>query len=296
MRDIKNGSERRDPFPGGRLVRNSRNLQTVIMNDPLVTLLTDFGCSGSYVAQMKGVILGIAPKTRIIDVTHEIPAQNVFIAARALESVFPVFPVGTIHVCVVDPGVGSDRRFLLVRAKGQFILAPDNGLVSPLLERIPEHEIRELNGGWFVRTPCSPTFHGRDLVAPAAGFLAAGRSPEEFGSLISKPPLRLLQAMPAVTGSGILGEIVEIDHFGNLLTNMTTAHWNGHSPDKLEVVIGDRAISPLRKYYSQVAEGELLALVSSFETLEIACRNGNAAKLLGATRGMKVEVRFRTIG
>jgi len=262
------------------------------MSDPIVTLLTDFGWKDTYVAQMKGVILGIAPSARLVDMTHEIPPQDVAMASRTLASILSVFPPGTIHACVIDPGVGSDRCFLLARTQGQVIIAPDNGLISPLLQTTESIEIREMSETWFRRIPFSSTFHGRDLVAPAAGHLAAGIPPERFGPLFSGNPIRIDLPQPISYAWGVKGAVVDIDHFGNLLTNITPDDWNGHSPDELEVVIGNRTISPLIDFYSQADEGELLALISSFGTLEIACRNGNAATLLGAFRGMSVELRF----
>ena len=213
-------------------------------------------------------------------------------ASRMLASILPVFPPGTIHSCVVDPGVGGDRCFLLVRTQGQTIIAPDNGLISSLLQTAEGIEIREMSETWFRRIPFSSTFHGRDLVAPAAGHLAAGIPPERFGPVFSRNPLRIEVPRPSIYPWGVKGEVVDIDHFGNLLTNITPDDWNGHLPNELNVIVGNRTISQLLEFYSQAAEGELLTLISSFETLEIACRNGNAATLLGAFRGMSVELRF----
>lgn len=264
------------------------------MSDPLVTLLTDFGYKDSYVAQMKGVILAIAPGVRIVDATHEIPPQDFLAAGRFLTSLLPVYPAGTIHACVVDPGVGSDRSFLLVQTQQQTIIAPDNGLLTPVIDCTTEIEIREMSETWYRRSNSSSTFHGRDLVAPAAGHLAAGVPHERFGPLLDRPPVRVELPVPTKTSGKVQGCVTDIDHFGNLLTNLTPADWQGVPPGQLEVVIGERIIFPLREYYSQVSEGELLALVSSFGTLEIACRNGNAAKLLGAVRGMIVDLKFST--
>lgn len=269
------------------------------MDQPIIiTLLTDFGLRDSYVAQMKGVILGIAPDVRIVDVTHEVPPQDVGRAARILESIIPVYPVGTIHACVVDPGVGSARRFLLVKAAKQWIIAPDNGLVEPLVRGEDSGvEIRELSETWFRRSPLSSTFHGRDLVAPAAAHLANGTAGERFGEIVTVGmetggivPLRV--PVPTRTAEGVRGEVTDVDHFGNLLTNLTVSDWRGVAVGEVRVSIGGRMIEGVGEYYAQVEPGELIALVSSFGTLEIACRNGNAAELLGAGRGTVCELRY----
>ncbi len=260
------------------------------MNQPILTMLTDFGLEDTYVAQMKGVILSMAPSVRIVDVTHQIPPQDVAAASRAILSILPVFPEGTIHLCVVDPGVGSQRSFLLVRADNQWIFAPDNGMITPLLRSRRDLEIRELSETWYRRNPCSHTFHGRDIVAPAAACLANGTSPDRLGPLLNRPPKLLDHSAPQSIPNGLLGIVVDIDRFGNLLTDITPDLWSGRSPEEITVRIAGKSLTPLRQYYSQVSGGELLALVNSFGTLEVACRNGNAANLLGAVRGTSVEL------
>lgn len=270
------------------------------MSDSIVTLTTDFGVRDSYVAQMKGVILSIAPKAGIVDVTHDVPPQDLTTAAGILAAIVPVYPPGTIHACVVDPGVGGSRSFLLVRTKNQILVLPDNGLISSLIpdsedrDLASDFEVREMTETWYRREPFSATFHGRDLVAPAVGHLARGVPPDKFGPLLARPPVILNLPRLELLPNGVRGVVTAIDRFGNLLTNLTADSWNGIRPENLLLIIGDRKISPLRNYYSEIGEGEFIILLSSFGTLEVACRNGNAAKSLNGTRGMKVELRFQT--
>lgn len=257
----------------------------------VITLTTDFGQQGPFVGVMKGRIYSRFMAATIVDLTHEIlvhwPAEAGFWLARSFE----YFPAGTVHVAVVDPGVGTSRDIVLVTARGHVLLAPDNGLLAPVLGRHPEASIYRFDPAMAAGLKlgrASATFHGRDIFAPLAAEIAAGRArPEELGvpaatlvpSWIEEP-----DAAPAV----VSGIVMTLDHFGNLITNIDSALLAGFVEP--HVYAGSRVI-PLRRTYGDVRPGEFVALVNSFEVLEIARAEGNAAESLGLSRGAPVVVR-----
>src|SRR5687767_13913214 len=189
--------------------------------DPLITLLTDFGTSDYFVSAMKGVILSINPDARVVDITHEIPAQDIEAAAFTLLAAHTAFPAGTVHLAVVDPGVGSARRAILVETRGQFFVGPDNGIFSYVCEGKPEARVFEVTNRKYFREPVSSTFHGRDVFAPVAAALSAGTHPSEFGKQITDPVL-LAPLQPKKSNDGkVKARIIHIDRFGNCITNLT---------------------------------------------------------------------------
>jgi S-adenosylmethionine hydrolase len=258
------------------------------MPDAIITLTSDFGEASPYVAAMKGVILGTNPAARLIDLSHQIPPQDVRHAAYFLAQSVPFFPSGTIHVIVVDPGVGSERAILYVEVLGQRLLVPDNGCWT-LLAGTRERVIR-LAEPRYWRAEVSNTFHGRDIFAPVAGHLSHGLEPALLG-----PPvqdwLRLESAAPERVPNGIAGEVVFVDHFGNLLTNIPPALVE-RKPGRL--VIGGRDCPDFiwGRTYSDAAPGRLLALVSSSGFVEVAVAQGNAAKRLGVGYGESVLLKW----
>lgn len=244
---------------------------------PLVTLLTDFGTADGYVAEMKGVLLTLAPEARLVDASHELPPQDVEYARLALARYWRRFPVGTIHLVVVDPGVGSARRAIAVASDGRLLVGPDNGVLSPALL---------LPGARAVTLPtppgAAPTFHGRDLFAPAAARLATGAALEALGEPCDDPIVRRTPEARRLDDGAVLGEVIAVDRFGNLVTNLLTMRGGS-----LEVA-GQRLA--VRRTYADVAPGTLLALVGSSGLLEVAVREGSAARRLGVARGAAVRL------
>jgi S-adenosylmethionine hydrolase len=248
-----------------------------------VALLSDFGWSDGYVGAMKGAVLAVCPAARLVDLSHEIPPGDVRCAARVLAQAAATFPPGTVFLSVVDPGVGSARRGIAAEIDGRLHVAPDNGLLDGVLESARELRAVALERREYFRPEPSDVFHGRDVFAPVAGFLAAGGALAELGPEIEAVTLvRLASPRPQRSAEGWVGEVVAVDHFGNLLTNLPALPgargWVELAGRRLE----------LRRSYSQVAEGELLALVGSGGHIEIACNLGRACDRLGAAPGLLV--------
>lgn len=243
----------------------------------VVTLLTDFGTADSYVAEMKGVLMTCAPKTTVVDITHQVPAGDVHAAQYVLSRTWMFFPEGTVHVAVVDAGVGTDRRVLGATRFGHYFLAPDNGLLSFL----------SLNAT-FVSIPvlpeAAPTFHGRDVFAPAAAGLTTGVALESLGTLITDPHYAPLP-IPKTEGGALVGEVIYVDRFGTLVSNISpSAVKPGAS-----IRVGDVDVGPLRRTFADVASGALVAFTGSGGTIEIAVRDGSAMRLLGLSVGAEVR-------
>ncbi|MCK6444829.1 MAG: SAM-dependent chlorinase/fluorinase [Planctomycetes bacterium] len=251
----------------------------------VVSLLTDFGLVDPYVGVMHGVILAGAPAARIVDLTHGVPPQDIAVAGFYLERSWSYFPTGTVHVAVVDPGVGSARRILAVGADGHAFLAPDNGLLSGFFERAAWVKVLDVER--FSLEERSRTFHGRDVFAPTAARLAAGLSPSELGP-DCPDPLRRARSGPKRLGKDqIEAHVLLVDRFGNLVTDLGAADLEGE-PSKWVARIGERRI-PLLATYSDARAGELLALVDSFGCVEIAVVQGSAARRLALSPGAKVR-------
>jgi S-adenosyl-L-methionine hydrolase (adenosine-forming) len=259
----------------------------------IITLLTDFGLTDEYVGVLKGVICGINPAADIIDVTHGIAPQNVVAAAYTLKAAYLYFPQGTIHLAVVDPGVGTTRDIVAVRCAGHLFLAPDNGLLTPvLMEHTPDEGYRVENENLF-RHPISATFHGRDVLAPVAAHLSKGLSLKVLGRPLDFDTLQPLRAQgPRIDQSGVLeGEIVGVDRFGNLITNISSKHLSTLGTGKLDILLGDRTISAMTSTYGQGKTGEILALIGSRNCLEIAVNGDSASKTLNMTHGEVVRIK-----
>jgi S-adenosylmethionine hydrolase len=252
-----------------------------------VTLTTDFGAGSTYVAAVKGAILSVNAQARVLDLSHAIPPQDLRYAAFFLAAAVPYFPAGTLHVVVVDPGVGTSRAILYVEVGGQRLLVPDNGCWTTLGR--PARAFR-LSRPQFWRSPVSATFHGRDIFAPVAGHLSRGLDPALLG-----PPAddwaRLDVPQPAQTGNVWQGEVVFIDGFGNLLTNLPAEALPPPGAGPVALWIGDTPVPRRVQTYGDAEAGALVALVSSLGTLEIAVNQGSAAvEVPGAAVGMPVRV------
>jgi S-adenosylmethionine hydrolase len=254
----------------------------------IVTLLTDFGLQDHFVAAMKGVILTLHPAATLVDVTHEVPPQDVESAAYTLGAVHSLFPPGTIHLAVVDPGVGSARRPLALEAAGQRFVGPDNGLFTPILDRDPEWRAFEIAERRFLREPVSDTFHGRDVFAPAAGALARGVPASELGPPV-RDPVRLPD-LPVVRGEAeVRGAVVHVDRFGNCITNLGREELGIPAlREGFVLEIGGRRVGGLRRSYAGAPEGQAFPIWGSSGLLEISVNRGSAAEFLGARRGTPV--------
>lgn len=247
------------------------------MGGAVITLLTDFGSDDSYVAEVKGVLLAAAPGTTLVDITHAVQQGDVLGAQYLLTRTWQRFPPGSVHLAVVDPGVGSERRAIAVRHRNHAFVAPDNGLLTPVLD---DAEVVELS----IPTSAAPTFHGRDVFAPAAAALASGRSLTDLGSPV-RDPVRRAPPQPRQDGAATIGEVVWIDRFGNLVTNIpATAVPSG------TVIVGQQIIGSLARTFADVDPGRLVAYAGSGGTVEIAVRDGSATAVLAAGRGTVVQV------
>lgn len=245
---------------------------------PIVTLLSDFGTADGYVAEVKGTILARAPEAVLVDVAHDVTAHDVEAGRLALARYWRKFPTGTVHLAVVDPEVGSARRALAVQSDGRFLVGPDNGLLSPALL---------LAGARAVSLPvppdAAPTFHGRDVFAPAAALLLTGAPVDGLGSPVGDPVVRRTAEARRNEAGLIEGRVITIDRFGNAVTNLMAAHGGTVELSGLRL--------PVQRTYADAAPGAALALVGSSGLIEIAVRNGSAASLLGIQRGSAVLLR-----
>ncbi|MEE2658161.1 MAG: SAM-dependent chlorinase/fluorinase [Candidatus Latescibacterota bacterium] len=254
----------------------------------VVTLTTDFGTRDSYVGAMKGVLLSQAPFPFLVDISHEIPAQDVHAGAFLLSQAAREFPTGTIHLAVVDPGVGGPRRPIVVQSDDYLWVGPDNGLFSFALDR-PDAIVYEINLVELRRTPMSATFHGRDLFAPTAARLHGGLAAGDVGPRISDP-IVLDDTAVEVNAEWVQGRVVYVDHFGNLITGINRDQLSAGAVASGVTVQGLEDPIPVVESYDAVAKGELLAIVGSTDLLEIAVRDGSAASRLALARGAPVRV------
>ncbi|HTL88309.1 MAG TPA: SAM-dependent chlorinase/fluorinase [Leptolyngbya sp.] len=254
----------------------------------LVTLLTDFGLSDVYVGVIKGVIAQINPQIQTIDLTHQISPQDIAAARFQLINAYPYFPDGTVHVAVVDPGVGSERRSIAVQLKSGYVVAPDNGLISGILsDAIAAVELTNPNY-WRSQTP-SATFHGRDIFAPVGAHLASGVPLRELGAEIDLESLVQLP-IPSVieAATGLQGVIQAIDHFGNLITNIPAAAVRDR-PWSVQI---DQKYYLGKRNYAEANQGETIALIGSHGWIEIATHQGNAQLSLNLSVGSQIRVAF----
>ncbi len=254
----------------------------------IITLTTDFGYRDPFVGIMKGVIHGIDPAAEIVDLTHGVAPQDVTGGALALAAAVDYFPDGTIHVAVVDPGVGSERRPILVETDRACYVGPDNGVLSLAAGRQRLGRVVHLSNPDYHLHPGSTTFHGRDVFAPAAAHLSAGVPPEKLGPTVESFEGLDVPAPQRRDGAGIAGEVIYIDGFGNLTTNIRRKDLAAFDPAGLSVRIGDHAIRGLSPNYASAGAGHYLALINSWGHLEISRCDGNARSGLGAHVGTPV--------
>ena len=256
---------------------------------PLITLLSDLGTADTYVGVMKAVILSICPAARVIDLCHEILPQDIEQAAFLLDTAWGFCPEGTVHVIVVDPGVGSRRRVVAVEAHRQAFIAPDNGVLTYVLAGARKYRAFALERSELFLPEVSQTFHGRDMMAPVAARLAAGMDIERVGPEIEEPLVRFPVSRPVATGVGLIAHVVHVDRFGNLVTDLSEGDlltWQREvGADEILIRVGDSVIEEVRTAYAGADPGELLAIFGSTGRLEIALNMGSAAAVLQVGRG-----------
>jgi S-adenosylmethionine hydrolase len=263
---------------------------------PLITFVSDFGLRDWFVAVVQGVIHERCPEARVVDLTHDVPPGHVDRAAFVLEAAAPDFPVGTVHLAVVDPGVGTARRAIAVRARGQCFVGPDNGVLEWALADAAA-ETRQLVEPRYFRHPVSRTFHGRDVFAPVAAALAAGEPFERFGPVI-RDPLRRTRRVAARSGDELVGEIAFIDRFGNALSNITEPELADAFPmvpeSQLGVRVAGRLVRGLARSYGDARIGTVVAILGSSGRLEVAQVGGDVSERLGIGEGDRVGVSVLT--
>jgi S-adenosylmethionine hydrolase len=262
------------------------------MARPVVAFLSDFGTRDHYVGAMKGVVLGVCPDATLVDIGHDLPAHDVLAGALELAACYRCFPHGTIFLVVVDPGVGSSRRGIAADCGDYRFVAPDNGVLTAVFHETPPKKVVELTERKYARPTVSRTFEGRDRFAPAAGWLAKGVALVSLGKSI--PDYRVIDLPRPVAGQGgLTGEVVRVDRFGNLITNIdrrAVEQLAGRAG--VAITAGDREVPRLVATYAEAAPGEICALFGSTDHLEIAVNAGDAARLLGLGRGARVRVRL----
>jgi len=260
------------------------------MRKKIITLLTDFGTKDGYVGAVKGVIKRINPQAEIVDITHDIDLYDILSASFTLNNLYKYFPKGTIHLAVVDPGVGSLRQPILIKTKDFFFVGPDNGIFSFIYQREDITDIIILsNKKYFLAEPSS-TFHARDIFAPVAAYLSLGIKIEEFG-LPAKECMKFIIPEPKSKGRSLAGEIIHIDRFGNLITNISADFLENRKD--AEIIMGKRKIKGTSQSYFEIKERKLGALIGSSNFLELAVNQGSAQKLLKANVGDRIRIDFQ---
>jgi S-adenosylmethionine hydrolase len=257
---------------------------------PIITLTTDFGLDDHFVGTVKGVILNIAPDACLVDISHAIDPFDVIGGALTIAHAYSYFPPGTVHVVVVDPGVGSARRPILATIGRHRFVAPDNGVISLVFEREPRLSVRHITAEHYYQQPVSNTFHARDVFAPVAARLALGVDPGHFGEEVHDF-VRLALPRPQQSGTAVIGEVLKADHFGNLITNVTPADapflFEGAQSFRIEVA--GRTVARICHAYAEAAPGEVFGILGSMGYLEIVANRDSAARILGAGRGAAVR-------
>lgn len=259
------------------------------MKPAIITLTTDFGLHGPYVAAVKGVLLERAPGSQLVDVCHTIAPQNILEGGFVLANIVDAFPAGTVHLAVVDPGVGTDRRLIAVSVSGQWFVLPDNGLITGVIRGRRPDEIRAITNPAIRREVVSCTFHGRDILAPAAAHLAVGRPADELGPPLSRS-ITLRNFEPTADDRGLVGEVIFKDTFGNLITNIHADRLGDAPPDSWDIELAGERVVGIGRTYGERPPGTLIALIGSSGWVEIAVVNGDAARFLTAGSGTTVRV------
>lgn len=258
---------------------------------PVVTLTTDFGLSDHFAGVMKGVILDICPRARVVDVSHQITPFEVAEGAFVIAQAYRFFPKKTVHVVVVDPGVGTSRRPILAEAGGQYFIAPDNGVLSMIFAR-EQHKVRHITARRYFLKDVSHTFHGRDIFSPVAAHLARGVAPVRFGKLVNDH-MRVEFGKPVRSARrGWTGAVLKVDRFGNLITNFSSGDFSAIEQQPFELSVGFSKVNRAVNNYAECEPGELFVIAGSSGYFEIASNQASAAKMLGCGVGAPVELRL----
>ncbi|HUD64566.1 MAG TPA: SAM-dependent chlorinase/fluorinase [Candidatus Sulfotelmatobacter sp.] len=260
---------------------------------PIITLTTDFGINDHFVGAMKGVILDIVPEAAIVDISHAVQAFDVLDGALAISQAYSYFPPRTVHVVVVDPGVGTTRRPILASSDGYHFVAPDNGVLSMVYAREERIQVRHITSDHYFRQPVSQTFHARDVFAPVAAYLAKQVDSHKFGDEI-EDYVRFAAPKPKATGENRMRAVVlKVDKFGNLITNVTPADVPAlfsAKPAAFKIVVGSREITAIHSAYAEGAPGEVFGILGSMGYLEIVANRAAAAQITGAGKGSEVSI------
>ena len=252
----------------------------------IITLLSDFGLRDHFVAAMKGVMLSLNPEVALVDISHLVPPQDVFSGAFILGQAWSYFPVGTIHLAVVDPGVGTSRKALAATAGGHFFVAPDNGLLSYVMNFSEDFTAHEITAEHYFRKPVSASFHGRDVFAPIAAWVSREIPLHQLGPALSNPVRLAIPSPKRVRDNLVQGAILAVDQFGNLTTNLVAAEL----PRWSKILAGQKEITTLHRTFGEGNPGELFVIPGSTGYLEIVVRDGSAASLLGIKSGAPIGV------
>ena len=262
---------------------------------PIITLTTDFGLNDHFVGTIKGVILDIIPDVEIVDICHSVQAFDVLDGALTIAQAYSYFPNGTVHLVVIDPGVGTERRPLVVTSDRHHFVAPDNGVLSLVYASEERLHVRHVTAEHYYRQPVSNTFHARDIFAPVTAYLAKGVDPDKFGHEISDfVRFNAPKPRPA-EGNTLRGVVLKVDRFGNLITNITSQDAPAlfaERPAPFKIAVGKREITEIQTNYAQGAPGEVFGILGSMGYLEIAANRGSAAQIVGAGKGADVSLKL----
>ncbi len=260
----------------------------------IVTLTTDFGGSDHFVGTMRGVILGVNPAANVVDLCNAVNSYDVLDGALTIAQAYRYFPADTIHMVVVDPGVGSARRPLLVTTTRHYFIAPDNGVLSLVMEQEERVTVRHITAEHYFLQPVSNTFHGRDVFAPCAGWMSKGVEPDKFGDEITDY-VRFTLPRPKQASERVLkGSVLKVDKFGNLITNLTVENAPAvfAAGSQVKITVGQAVVTSIRTAYAQGQAGEVFGLLNSMGYMEITCNRGAASQMAKAGRGADVVVEF----
>lgn len=260
---------------------------------PIITLTTDFGLSDHFVGTIKGVILGIVPEAEIIDICHSVQAFDVLDGALTIAQAYTYFPAGTVHLVVVDPGVGTARRPIIASSERHYFVAPDNGVLSLIYAREERMQVRHVTAEHYFNQPVSNTFHARDIFAPVVAYLAKGIDSEKFGESIDDYVRFNAPKPKPVDAQTLRGVVLKVDRFGNLVTNITPQDAPllfQPEPPPFKIIIGKREITEIKPAYALGAPGEVFGILGSMGYLEIAANRGAATQIVGVGKGTDVNV------
>ncbi|HEY1270367.1 MAG TPA: SAM-dependent chlorinase/fluorinase [Terriglobales bacterium] len=260
---------------------------------PVVTLTTDFGTNDHFIGTIKGVMLEIAPEVRFVDISHNVQAFDVLDGALTVAQAYSYFPTGTVHMVIVDPGVGTERRPIVLSTEKHFFIAPDNGVLSMVYDREERLNVRHITAEHYFLQPVSNTFHARDIFAPIAAYLAKGVDPDRMGSEITDYVRFAAPRPKPIDERTLRGVVLKVDRFGNLITNITPQDAPtlfAAEPHGFKIVVGKREITQIRNAYAEGAPGEVFGILGSMGYLEISTNRGAASKALEAGKGTEVNI------